>query len=258
VKETDRPLVGKPEPRKWHMRLYAAELVGTALLVSVGVSVVIFMFGRGSPAQALLPSEGARRLVTGFLFGLVGALITVSPLGRVSGAHINPAVTIAFYAERKIAGRDAFGYVVAQLTGGLLSIGPLSAWGSYGRSVHYGATKPRSGAPVWLPLLGEICVTSALVTLIFVMASHRASRRFTPWSIAPLFAVMVWLEAPLSGTSANPARSLGPAVLAGDLSGLWIYFVGPSIGALLAVALLSLSARYHPPAARVAHFHLEE
>jgi aquaporin Z len=260
VSSSDRPLVGRPFPGRWHPRLYWAELWGTAILVSAGVSVVIAMFGRGSPAADLLPDEGARRLVTGFLFGLVGALVTISPLGRVSGAHINPAVSIAFLAEGKLAPRDALGYVAAQLVGGLVAIPPLRAWGDMGRSVRYGATIPRPGDPAWWPLLGEVGVTYALVTLIFVMASHRRTRRFTPWSIPPLFAVMVWLEAPLSGTSANPARSLGPAVLAGSLSSMWIYVLGPTVGALLAVGVLRLKVAgpHRPPAARVAHFHLEE
>jgi aquaporin Z len=228
-------------------------------MVGGGVSVVIFMFGAGSPAPVLLPNESARRLLTGFLFGLVGALVSVSPVGRISGAHLNPAVTLAFHAERKLGARDTLGYIVAQLLGGLLSILPLAVWGSIGRSVHYGATLPFRGE-AWLPLLGEVGVTFALVTVIFLLASHRRTRPFTPWSLPPLFAVMVWLEAPLSGTSTNPARSLGPAVLAGDLSGLWIYFLGPSVGALLAVAFLrrELIGAHHPPAARVAHFELEE
>jgi aquaporin Z len=256
----DRPLVGKPLPHTWHPRLYGAELVGTALLVSAGVSVVIAMFGQGTPMEMLIPNEGARRLLTGFLFGLVGAIITVSPVGRISGAHLNPAVTLAFLAEGKLARRDAVGYVVAQLLGGLVSIAPLRAWGPMGRSVRYGATIPLRGMSVGWPLLGEVGVTCALVALIFVMASHRRTRRFTPWSIAPLFGLMVWLEAPLSGTSANPARSLGPAILAGDVSDLWLYFVGPAAGALLAVALLRarIVGIHRPPAARVAHFHLED
>ena len=255
----DRPLIGNPLPQTWHPRMYAAELVGTALLVSLGVSVVIAMFGRGTPMEALVPNQGVRRLLTGFIFGLVGAVITVSPVGRISGAHLNPAVTLAFVAEGKLARRDALGYIVAQLLGGLLSIGPLRAWGAMGESVRFGATIPLRSVPLLWPLLGEAGVTCALVTLIFVMVAHRPTRRFTPWSIAPLFGVMVWLEAPLSGTSANPARSLGPAILAADLSDLWLYFVGPVAGALLAVALLrtGVFGVHRPPAARVAHFDLE-
>lgn len=256
----DRPLVGKPHPGKWHPRLYAAELVGTALLVGGGVSVVIAMFGQGSPLRALFSHDGARRLATGFLFGLVGALIAASPIGKVSGAHINPALTIAFWAEGKLAARDAIGYVVAQLAGALLAVPVLNLWGPIGASVSYGATIPAARYGPLLATLGEAGVTLALVALIFVMAAHRQTQRYTPWSIPFLFALMVWLEAPLSGTSANPARSLAPNLLAGELRVLWIYCVGPVAGALAAVGLLRLEilATSHPPAARLAHFHLEQ
>jgi aquaporin Z len=255
-----RSVDNRPRPDTWHWSLYLAELVGTAVMVSAGVSVVIVMFGRGSPASALLPNEGLRRLLTGFLFGLVGAIVAVSPVGRISGAHLNPAVTLAFHMEGKLGRRDAVGYVVGQLLGGLLSMLPLRAWGAFGRSVLYGATVPRRDVSIWLPLLGEVAVTFALVTDILIMASHRKTRAFTAWSIPPLFATMVWLEAPLSGTSANPARSLGPAILSGDLSKLWVYFVGPMVGALLAVALLRLElvGTHHPFAARLAHFQVDE
>lgn len=255
----DQPLVGKPHPGRWHPRLYAAELAGTALLVAAGVSIVIAMFGRGSPVPALVRSAGLRRLITGFLFGLVGALISVSRLGKVSGAHINPAVTIAFVAEGKLAARDALGYVSAQLAGALLAIPALAAWGAIGASVQFGATVPDPTRAALLAVVGEAAVTFAMVTVIFVLAAHRRTQPLTPWSIPFLFAVMVWLEAPLSGTSANPARSLGPNLLAGDARVLWIYVLGPVAGALAAVGLLRFETmhRHHPPAARVAHFHLE-
>jgi aquaporin Z len=219
----DRPLVGKPQPGKWHPRLYAAELAGTALLVGAGVSIVIAMFGRGGPLPTLLPN-----------------------VGKVSGAHINPAVTIAFLAEGKLAPRDAAGYVVAQLAGALLAIPAL-------------ATAPDPSVSVMWAALGDAGITFAMVTLIFMLAAHRRTQPFTPWSIPLLFAAMVWLEAPLSGTSANPARSLGPNLLAGQGGVLWVYFVGPISGALLSVGLLRIEAmrNHHPPSARVAHFHRE-
>ncbi|MEW6423070.1 MAG: aquaporin, partial [Deinococcota bacterium] len=112
----DRPLHGAPfPPGRWHPRLYLAELVGTALLVGVGLSIVIVMFGTASPVAAWLPGVGERRFLTGALFGSVGALLALSPVGKVSGAHLNPAVTLAFWLEGKLAGRDAAGYVLAQL-----------------------------------------------------------------------------------------------------------------------------------------------
>ncbi len=255
----DRPLVGRPHPGKWHPRLYAAELAGTAALVGAGVSVVIAMFGRGSPLPALFPDAGWRRLITGFLFGLVGALVTVSRIGKISGAHINPALTIAFWAEGKLAARDAAGYVAAQLAGALLAVPALAAWGTVGSSVAFGATLPAPAQSALWAVLGEAGVTFAMVTVIFMLSAHRRTQPLTPWSIPFLFAVMVWLEAPLSGTSANPARSLGPNLLAGQARVLWIYVVGPIGGALSSVGLLRLESmrRHRPPAARVAHFHLE-
>jgi aquaporin Z len=74
----------------------AAEFIGTAVLVSVGLSFVIFDFGSGSPVTGFIPDAGLRRLITGFLFGTTGGLIALSPAGKVSGAHINPAVSLAF------------------------------------------------------------------------------------------------------------------------------------------------------------------
>jgi aquaporin Z len=85
----------------------AAELVGTALLVAAGVSFVIFDFGQGSPMARLIPSAGLRRLLTGFLFGSTGAVIALSPIGKISGAHINPVVSAAFWLVGKLRGRHA-------------------------------------------------------------------------------------------------------------------------------------------------------
>ena len=100
----DRPLRGAPfPPTRLHFRLYWAEFIGTAVLVGIGVSIVIAMFGQGSPMIALLPSPGLRRLLTGAFFGSVGALIAVSWVGRVSGAHINPAVSVGFWLEGTLA-----------------------------------------------------------------------------------------------------------------------------------------------------------
>src|SRR5512137_1886930 len=114
--------------RRFALQPSLAELIGTALLVLVGLSLVILMFGAGSPIAQVIPSEGLRRLITGFLFGTTGALIALSPVGKVSGAHINPAVTLGFCLMQKINARVALGYVVAQLVGGIAGCVPLLAW----------------------------------------------------------------------------------------------------------------------------------
>ena len=80
---------------------YLSELIGTALLLGIGLSFVILNFGAGSPVVAALPDAGLRRLVTGFLFGSTGAAIAISQVGKISGAHINPVVTLAFYIKGK-------------------------------------------------------------------------------------------------------------------------------------------------------------
>ncbi|MBZ5587549.1 MAG: aquaporin [Acidobacteriia bacterium] len=213
--------------------LFVAEFVGTALLVAAGVSLVILDFGTGSPVVAAVPAEALRRLLTGFGFGCVGALIAISPIGKTSGAHINPIVTLSFWLNGTMRGKHAAAYAAAQLAGGVAGGFALLAWGPMGASVRFGATVPGSGFGPWVALLGEAATTMALILGLFVFLGHRRLRPFTPLLFPVLYAVMVWLEAPVSGTSTNPARTLGPAVVAGAWNGWWVYVVGPVAGALL-------------------------
>src|SRR3954469_5776698 len=97
-----------------------AELVGTALLLVTGLSIVIFMFGSGGPMEQYVPSVKLRQIITGFLFGGTGALIAISALGRESGAHINPVVTMTFWLFNKIKWNIAIIYVLAQLIGAVI------------------------------------------------------------------------------------------------------------------------------------------
>lgn len=219
--------------------LWLSELVGTAVLVGVGCSVVILDFGAGSPVAAALRGAPARA-VTGFLFGTVGALVAISPVGKVSGAHLNPVVTLAFWLQGRLHGDVAAGYVAAQVAGGMLGAVALRAWGATGASVAYAATLP-GPAGEWAALLGEVAATFCLVAGLFAFLGHPRLRRFTPALFPPLYAVMVWLEAPLSGTSTNPARSVGPALVAGVSAGWWIYWLGPVAGAVAGVAFLRAS-----------------
>lgn len=223
--------------------LYLSELVGTALLVFVGLSLVIIMFGQGTPMARLLPSEPLRRFITGFLFGSTGALIALSPVGKVSGAHINPAVSLGFTLMGKLDGQITVGYIVAQLLGALLGSVPLLAWGTMGESVAFGATAPGPGYSTLTALIGEAITTFAMVALLAVFLGFRETRRFTPALFPPLYAVMVWLEAPISGTSTNPARSFGPSVVSGVWHAWWIYWVGPILGMLMAIIVCSRFAK---------------
>jgi len=219
--------------------LFLSELIGTALLVLVGLSLVILMFGTGTPMASLIPSEGLRRLITGFLFGTTGACIALSPVGKVSGAHINPAVTLGFRLMGKLDLRTTIGYIVAQLIGAVVGSLPLLLWGTMGKGVAFGATLPGSGTTLSTSLLGEVITTFMMVALLSVFLAFRSIRPFTPAIFPPLYAIMVWAEAPISGTSTNPARSLGPSVISGQWQGWWIYWVGPLAGMLLALLACS-------------------
>jgi aquaporin Z len=229
----------------WHFpwRLFFAELIGTALLVLVGLSVVIAMFGTDSPMARFIPSEGLRRLITGFLFGTTGATIALSAVGKESGAHINPVVTMVFWLFRKLDARTASIYVVAQLLGGIIGSLPLLAWGQMGRSIAFGATMAGPGYSTLAVVLGEIVTTFTMVSLLTLFIGFRQIRPFTPAIFPPLYAIMVYLEAPISGTSTNPARSLGPALVSGEWHGWWIYWLGPLLGALLAALACSFLAK---------------
>jgi aquaporin Z len=231
--------------RDWRVRwrLFFSELSGTAVLVLCGLSLVILMFGDGSPVAPVLPNERLRMALTGFLFGCIGAAVALSHVGRVSGAHINPAVTIGFWLMRKLDGRAAVGYVIAQLLGASLGALPLLAWGSMGRSVAFGATIPGEGYSTAAVVMGEAVTTCALVATLCVFLGFQRLRSYTPFVIPCLYAVMVPLEAPISGTSTNPARTFGPALVSGSWEGWWIYWVGPFIGTLAAVLLCSSLAR---------------
>lgn len=231
----------KASPFPW--RLCFSELVGTALLVLIGLSLVILMFGTGSPIIGIVPNEGLRRLITGFMFGTTGALIALSPVGKESGAHINPVVTLGFWLMHKLDTPTAFGYVVAQLAGASAGALPLLAWGSMGRSVVFGATLPGEGYSLGAVLMGEAVTTFALISGLCVFLAFRNLRQFTPAIFPFLYAVMVYVESPISGTSTNPARSLGPAIISGAWEGWWVYWVGPLLGTLAAIIVCSFLAK---------------
>ncbi|MBE0627354.1 MAG: aquaporin [Burkholderiales bacterium] len=224
-------------------QVYLSELIGTALLLLVGLSLVIFMFGDGSPMARLIPGEDLRRLITGFLFGTTGALIALSPVGMRSGAHINPAVTLAFRLMGKLDLKTTLGYIAAQLIGAVLGCLPLLLWGGMGASVAYGASLPGPDIPLTTVILGEVITTFAMVTLLCVFLGFRRIRPYTPAMFPPLYAIMVWAESPISGTSTNPARSLGPALVSGQWQDWWVYWVGPIAGMLLAVLACSFLAK---------------
>jgi aquaporin Z len=224
-------------------QLYLSEFLGTAILLLLGLSLVIFMFGSGSPVSQLIPNYKLRQSISGFLFGCIGASIALSPIGRKSGAHINPAVTLAFRLFGKIDLGTSMGYIIAQLSGAIVGCLPLLLWGTLGQSIYYGGTMPGKDYDTLIVLLGEVITTFCLVAGLCVFLGFHKIRKYTPFMIPFLYAIMVPLEASISGTSTNPARSLGPSIISGQWTGWWIYWVGPIIGTIIACIACSALAK---------------
>ena len=216
--------------------LYACEFAGTALMLFIGISAVAFMWAPGSPVPAV-SNPALRRLITGLLFAGGATAVVYSPLGQRSGAHINPAVTLAFWRIGKVPTKDAAWYVVAQFLGAFAGTALAGlAFHRLTTGVQYAATVPGDGYSWLTALAAEVAITFLLVFTIFVCVNKPRVAARTGLIAGALVALLVMVEAPISGTSLNPARSLAPAVLAPLYTSLWIYFVGPAAGALIAVA----------------------
>jgi aquaporin Z len=172
------------------------------------------------------------------------SLIVISPLGRLSGAHINPAVTLAFRIVGRVSGHDVIGYLLAQVLGALA--GALAfrlLWGSVALSVGGGVTHP--AVPALQAIAIEAGMTALLVASIFVFVSRERLARWTPLMLWPLIGALVWRGSEYTGTSLNPARSAGPALAFSDVADLWLYLLAPLLGAL---AVAALWRRRHPRA----------
>jgi aquaporin Z len=214
--------------------LYVCELAGTAVMLFCGITAVALMWGTGSPVPAI-DNPALRRLITGLLFAGGATAVVYSPLGQRSGGHINPAVTLAFWKLGKIPARDAAAYILAQVTGAFAGAAAAAfVWRDLARSVQYGATAPGDGWTWAGALAAETASTFALVFVIFVCVNKSSVASRTGLIAGALVAFLVMIEAPVSGTSVNPARSLAPAMLVPLYHDQWIYFVGPIAGALLA------------------------
>ncbi len=226
-----------------NLREYACEATGTAWNVFVGLSAVVFDFGKGLWMEHWLPSVSARLLITGLIFSGSGSLFAVSPLGKLSGAHINPSVSLAFWARGKMKTHDFAGYVIAQVLGGILGACLLTGvWQGYAHSVNDGMTLPGPGYPLWFVFAAEVAMTGALILGLFAFLSSHRLLRWTPLMNWILVALLVWIGAPISGTSLNPARSFGPALVHWLWDAQWIYWIAPPLGALLGVAIFRIVA----------------
>lgn len=243
---------------KDHLPEYLSEAAGTAIMMLVGVGAIALMWAAVSPMPGLIPSPDLRRLLTGMLFAGGATLVVVSPLGQRSGGHLNPAVTFAFWLKGNISSVDALLYVVAQVAGALLGVGIMALLcGAAVRGVEFGVTEPGEGYSVAAAFIAEIGITGMLVGLILFCVNNQRFARYTPVLAGSLVAALVFIEAPVSGTSLNPARSVAPALIASVYAHQWLYIVAPPLGAALAVWLHGRLAGTRPSAGCAKLYHTE-
>ncbi len=211
----------------------AAELA--CFMVSACLSTALLEYP-ASPVRLALPDPGLRRTLMGLAMGLTATAIIYSPWGQQSGAHFNPSVTLTFFRLGKVASWDAVFYVLAQFAGGLAGVVlPAAALGGVlaAPSVDYAVTVPGpDGAGA--AFLAELLISFFLMAVVLWATSSQRVSRSTGVFVGALVALYVAVEAPFSGMSMNPARTLGSAIPAHVWAGLWIYFTAPPLGMLLA------------------------
>jgi aquaporin Z len=226
-------------------RKLIAEFIGTFLLVFLAVGTAIF----GIAAVVGIDGKGPGSGVVGvaFAFGLVLLGIAYA-FGPVSGAHVNPAVTLAMLVGRRMPAGEAVGYWVVQFLGAIAAGGVLKLFvSSFGVTDYTGALGTNSYDNGNINLAGafvlEALLTAAFVLVILLVTERIAAPGFAGLAIGLTLTLVHLVGIPLTGTSVNPARSLGPAIFEGGtpLSQVWLFILAPLVGALIAVVLWKIT-----------------
>jgi aquaporin Z len=227
-----------------HWPEYLIEAAGLGVFMVSACAFRTLLFHPDSPIHELLASDLRRRALMGVAMGATAIAIIYSPWGRRSGAHLNPSTTMAFLRLGKIRRRDAAFYVAAQFVGGVAGV--AMSWAVLGQllthpSTRFAATVP-GPAGALAAFAAEIAISFLLMSVVLAVSGSRF-QRLTGVCAAALVALFITFEAPISGMSMNPARSVGSAVFARTVSTLWIYFLAPLAGTQLAAALMPARAR---------------
>jgi aquaporin Z len=224
------------------IRKLVAELLGTAVLVFFAVGTATLAFGFHLQGG----STAAGVVMTSLAFGLV-LIALVYAIGPVSGCHVNPAVTLGFVIAGRTTLKDAAGYWASQLIGGI--VGAFALWAVFANSGAYSCAVTGLGTDGWGihsmiglqaggAFLAEVILTFVFVLVVLMATRHATTAGFAGLAIGAGLLVVHLVGIPLTGTSVNPARSLGPALVVGGdaLRQVWLFLVAPLVGGALAAA----------------------
>jgi glycerol uptake facilitator-like aquaporin len=236
-------------PSRARERAWFNEFVATAILLFAEVVLVRLVFGPNAAVGRAVPDLPARLAVIGTATGLLIAVLIVSPIGRSSGGHINPAVTVTFWLLRAIPGPDAIAYVLAQLLGsvagvllGRLALGSVVA----DPPVRYAVIQPAAGWSAIPVFLGEAVSLAILMAAVVYFLSRPGLAAWTPVVVGLAVAVLIVAGGLTSGGSFNPARQFGPALFAHQWRYLAVYLVAPLVGGIALAAVMRLAGSPRP------------
>jgi aquaporin Z len=219
-----------------HWPEYLMELAEMGLYLFFTCVFATMLQHPASPIRHLLPNSIVRRAFLGISVGTTIAAIILTPWGKQSGGHFNPAMTFAFYRLGKMEFWDAVFYGVAQFAGattGVIIATFLLRGAPSNPTIRYAATLPGMyGAGV--AFIAEAAISFALMLTVLFASNHNLLSRYTPYFVGALYAIFITLETPLSGMSMNPARTFGSAFRGRYWHALWVYFLAPTLGMLVA------------------------
>lgn len=241
---TPRSTLNAGTSLRLHWPEYLMEAAELALYMLLACAFATLLQHPASPVRQVIVDGFSRRVLMGLAIGATVVGIIMTPWGKQSGGHFNPAITFAFYRLGKVGPWDALFYATGQFLGAIggVAIATYMLGGAPSNdAVRYAMTLPGvygdSGA-----FVGELTISFILMTTILVATNRETLARYTPYFVGTLYAAFSTFETPLSGMSMNPARSLGSAFLASYWHALWIYFIAPTVG-MLGAAEVFLRAR---------------
>jgi aquaporin Z len=224
---------------KAHWPEYLMEAAELGLFMISACAFTVLLYHPASPIAQGIQNEVMRRILMGVAMGATAVALIFSPLGKRSGAHFNPAVTLTYLRLGKIAAPDAAFYILFQFIGGIAGV--LIASVFLGSSVahttvNYAATVPGPKGPT-PAFVAELTIAFILMAVVLTISNTKQLARWTGLFAGALIAIYISLESPLSGMSMNPARTFGSAFGAHLWTSLWIYFTAPLLGMLLAAEI---------------------